>query len=399
MGWLDRLLPGSFRGVPFKVLADSREGGRRLALHEYPLRDLPYAEDLGRKARAFSVQAVVLGWDYDLVLRALTNAMEAEGPGLLTHPSYGLIQVAVDRYQVEISTAEGGMARVSIDFVEAGAAAAPFGVLDTLSEVVDQVAQVWAYGRLAIEVGYRVVGLPGLVGDAASALVGTTLERYDALARALPLGAADRASLVQGVSDDRVRVAALAANPRLVGAALVGRLAAAVPLVSAPWEGYLRCAELAGWQPPPALPATTPARVAIATNQAVLVAAVRDAAIAAAGRLAAAALTAPAVTTAQEICALRSALCELIDTRALVADDGAYRVLTALRVALARDLSERALQAPRRRSVTLGATQPALVLAYRLYGDAGRAGEIERRNRVRHPGFVPGGVPLEVVSG
>jgi len=41
---------------------------------------------------------------------------------------------------------------------------------------------------------------------------------------------------------------------------------------------------------------------------------------------------------------------------------------------------------------------PAIVLAYRLYGDAERADEIVARNRVRHPGFVPGGQPLEVLS-
>jgi prophage DNA circulation protein len=47
-------------------------------------------------------------------------------------------------------------------------------------------------------------------------------------------------------------------------------------------------------------------------------------------------------------------------------------------------------------------TQPALVLAQRLYGDPAsveaRAAEIVARNKVRHPGFVPGGVALQVLS-
>mgnify|MGYP000977712715 CR=1 FL=1 len=37
------------------------------------------------------------------------------------------------------------------------------------------------------------------------------------------------------------------------------------------------------------------------------------------------------------------------------------------------------------------ASVPALVAAHRLYGDAGRDAEIVGRNRIRHPGRVPGG--------
>ena len=48
--------------------------------------------------------------------------------------------------------------------------------------------------------------------------------------------------------------------------------------------------------------------------------------------------------------------------------------------------------------VTPEATQPALVLAYGLYEDAGREAEIVTRNKVRHPGFVPGGQALEVLA-
>ena len=40
-------------------------------------------------------------------------------------------------------------------------------------------------------------------------------------------------------------------------------------------------------------------------------------------------------------------------------------------------------------------TTPALVLAYRRFGDATRAGEVVQRNRITHPGFVPP-LPLKV---
>ena len=78
--------------------------------------------------------------------------------------------------------------------------------------------------------------------------------------------------------------------------------------------------------------------------------------------------------------------------------DPVYQALTAVRVALTRDLSARAIYAPRLSSAILPATLPALVVAYRLLGDATQDAGIVTRNRVRHPGFVPGGVPLEFIA-
>lgn len=49
------------------------------------------------------------------------------------------------------------------------------------------------------------------------------------------------------------------------------------------------------------------------------------------------------------------------------------------------------------KSYTPGATMPAIVIAHHIYGDASRADDIVARNKVVHPGAVPGGVPLEVI--
>ncbi|HCS4673821.1 TPA: DNA circularization N-terminal domain-containing protein, partial [Escherichia coli] len=48
MTWKDRLQDASFRGVPFKVEEESAGAGRRVETHEYPNRDKPYTEDLGK---------------------------------------------------------------------------------------------------------------------------------------------------------------------------------------------------------------------------------------------------------------------------------------------------------------------------------------------------------------
>ena len=48
MAWKDRLQEASFRGVPFKFEGEGSAVGRRVETHEYPNRDKPYTEDLGK---------------------------------------------------------------------------------------------------------------------------------------------------------------------------------------------------------------------------------------------------------------------------------------------------------------------------------------------------------------
>ncbi len=64
MAWRDDLQGGSFRGVPFYTQHAGGKIGRRVQLVEYPLKDTPNSEDMGRKARSFSIEAFVLGADY-----------------------------------------------------------------------------------------------------------------------------------------------------------------------------------------------------------------------------------------------------------------------------------------------------------------------------------------------
>lgn len=55
--WRDRLRDASFRGVPFSVEDDEGSFGRRVQVHEYPNRDKPFTEDLGRATRRMTINA------------------------------------------------------------------------------------------------------------------------------------------------------------------------------------------------------------------------------------------------------------------------------------------------------------------------------------------------------
>mgnify|MGYP001305509633 CR=1 FL=1 len=98
---------------------------------------------------------------------------------------------------------------------------------------------------------------------------------------------------------------------------------------------------------------------------------------------------------------IRNALGDQLDTLAEDAADPVYRTLAGLRAAMVADIGARGADLARIDHATLPQTMPALVVAHRLYGDATRADEIVTRNRgiVRHPGFVPGGTPLEILRG
>lgn len=137
MAWQDRLRPSSFRGVSFHVDEAIRGGGRRQALFEFPKRDEPYAEDMGRRARRFTVVGYLIGPNYIEIRDALIDALEQEGPGQLEHYLYGSFRVSVDNYTTSESRERGGMCRIDMQFVEAGQLPAQDEPEDTQSKTSD----------------------------------------------------------------------------------------------------------------------------------------------------------------------------------------------------------------------------------------------------------------------
>ncbi|HAW1868790.1 TPA: baseplate protein [Escherichia coli] len=112
MTWKDRLQDASFRGVPFKVEEESAGTGRRVETHEYPNRDKPYTEDLGKITFRPSITAYVVGDDCFDQRDRLIDALNKPGPGTLVHPTYGELKVCVDgEVRVSTSKSEGRIVR------------------------------------------------------------------------------------------------------------------------------------------------------------------------------------------------------------------------------------------------------------------------------------------------
>jgi prophage DNA circulation protein len=95
---------------------------------------------------------------------------------------------------------------------------------------------------------------------------------------------------------------------------------------------------------------------------------------------------------------VRDALLTAIDALLPAAGPRAFRSLGGLRAAAAKDIKVRAALLPELVRYTPRATLPSLALAWSLYHDAERYAGIAARNSIAHPGFVPGGRELEVLS-
>jgi prophage DNA circulation protein len=131
--WRDKLLPASFRGAEFHVEAMAPSGGRRLVVHEFPKKNVPYAEDMGRMAMSFMVRGYVIAYvrdtayplyqrDYTLARDRLLEALNEGGGGRLQLPSLPSVIVACDRYRLTEEDKAGGYASFDMQFVEQGEA-------------------------------------------------------------------------------------------------------------------------------------------------------------------------------------------------------------------------------------------------------------------------------------
>jgi prophage DNA circulation protein len=144
--WRDGLVPASYRNATFHVEAGSREGGRRIVLHEFPKRNTPYAEDMGRKAVSFTVRAYCIAYpfnttrvlyqrDYRIPRNILLDELEREGVGVLRLPLLPPMNVVVQQYRLTEEEKTGGYCVFDISFVEAGQAIKPED--DTRYKVID----------------------------------------------------------------------------------------------------------------------------------------------------------------------------------------------------------------------------------------------------------------------
>ncbi|MEH6478294.1 MAG: DNA circularization N-terminal domain-containing protein, partial [Sneathiella sp.] len=175
MSWRDNLQPASYKTVAFEVTSHDLDTGRRGPVHEYPGRDKPMAEDLGRKAREFTIEGFVIGDDWHKKRDALIAKCEEEGPGKLVHPFFGSMQVENRGCRVSESSKEGRVARFSLTFVEAGENTFPTSSVNTAAAVESSSKSLKDAAASSLEDIYSVAKRPAFVADSTEDLLGDML--------------------------------------------------------------------------------------------------------------------------------------------------------------------------------------------------------------------------------
>jgi prophage DNA circulation protein len=382
MTWADKLNPASFRGVKFGIITAPVDGGRRGDTHEYPYRDDTYTQDMGAKALGVKITGFLVGPDYLQQQQQLLKALNQPGPGTLVHPELGELTVKVDTWSTSFSRDELGYCQFDITFVQHGALPLPSARVDTQAQSAARAEAAQQAVASQFENQYMLARQPNYLGE-------------DATAKFTEFG-----QLASGVAPtDGITPVLnfLTRLPLFVAKAtqLASEVRTVVQALSGTNRSNQRLAVLTRFGDTwPMVPNNTPARSQQNANAWAIRDLVRQTAL-----LQQLANTATQTWDTYDAATTdRDTLASQLDDALLTASDSLYLPLKAARAAMVADISQRAVTLQRLRQVTLKQPQPALLLSYQLYGDIGAEDDIVARNRVRHPGFVPPGRPLDVLT-
>jgi prophage DNA circulation protein len=383
--WRDKLRPASFRGVSFEVATRQYAGGRRVATHEYPKRDEPSNEDMGRKARQLSVEAFQFGPEYLGPRNALLEALEQAGPGEYVDP-WGLSHsVVVRSFSASERLDMGGYVAWRIDFAEdaAGGHASRADTAALTASAADNAGTVYVE---EFPEYFTVQNVPDQV-------------RYDALndvegwlGRCAGFSLTTPAAL-RSVLNIRRQAVSLLDKPQQLAHSIFGIVGSLLEGIGSanPKSRYAAARDIAALAP--ARPDASVAPSPSTANRAALSDITSGLALVQAAR----ATSEMDFDVYDDAVAVRLQVADDLDSAMASASDPLYETLHALRTAVVRDISSRGANLARLADLQTTATLPALVVAYGYYGDASKETEVLSRNPViRHPGFVPGGSTLKV---
>lgn len=394
MTWRDNYRPASFRGAPFFVEGTESSYGRRQAVHEHAQRDTPYTEDLGRKAREFSVTGYLLGANYHLARDAVVEACEQPGPGQLVHPYKGELTVVCRGLSVSESSQDGGYCKLTLTFLEAGEASFPRAVTDSINAISSAGNQAIESAQAGFLSKFLTSGFPGFVRDAAAARLTSITDYLGAPGQSIAGEIDAAADYFYSVRDLAADAYDLVLEPLSLAQRLIGVMGSARGAF-----GGNSFAMLAGmyeqFNDDYTGSTATPSRKQQGANYDALGELVRQVAVSEAAK--------EAVVTEypsyQEAIGARESLLEQIDEESeFTENDEAFVSLGKLRTEVVRGIPQQDQRLPQLVEYTPPSTLPSLVVAHNLYNDAARSDEIVARNKPRHPGFLIGGNALEVLS-
>lgn len=404
---MTNLRVASFRGVEFNVTETDHTTGRRVVVHEYPERDTPFTEDMGRAAKSFTVKGFFVGQDYIAKMKALEEKLETRGAGELIHPWLGRLLVVLHSANVHFSQK---LLRVDFDltFSESGAQTYPSKGADIAYQTRECAAVVQSCAVAALLKKLKLSSMQDFVARSIVSNIDKALG-IDSIAAINQLFDVSEA-ITDFMSD---ALALMGKSPAGFGEALAGALGLSrYATVTAAWRSVARSVSKLvdddelntrssvmygdGTQ------SHTVARATEAYHDLIRQVEVANAVLAVANvgtdldKPGDGTLGAPLAY--DDLIELRDGLLSTIDREALKTDDDdLYQALRDARSAVWENLTTKAESQARLVTYTPSAVMPAVVVAYEFYEDANRDLEIVERNDIVRPGFVPV-APLKLLS-
>ncbi|UZS67281.1 DNA circularization protein [Pseudomonas syringae] len=464
--WRDSLLPASFRGVGFFIEKAVVPAGRKGQLHEFPQRDEPYFESLGKQSKVHTLTGFIVGPDCFEQRDRLLQALEQEGAGELVHPWLGRVQVQVGECGVTHNLSEGGLVRLDLKFYPANPLKFPVSTLNTRRQLLGASESLLdsalrRYRSVMATVDAVRINIQAL-RSALSGVFATIQRQFTpfmtiysdvtALVHSLvnaPLTVSTLFTTFFASFDGDSRRARRANGTSSIGGASTGTNAGSGSGSSTGGGSGSGSASGSNGTAASSVAARSGSNggvssvetvdyrsvISEATQQAEAVSGinlvsqssgldtgvtaqaaanlVQDALLVKVAKIVASMPVATTVTpltvvpsldqqvtqalqrvdvpVADDVIELRDTLSSAIWEASLKADPEHYLALNTLRQALIRHLNAVAASGVRLVDMKVSEPLPALVLAYRRFGDASRALEMVQRNRLAHPGFVPPG--------
>lgn len=418
----------SYKGVPFQAAAVTKTIQRRQVLHEYPQRDVPYLEDLGKGATLYKVTAFLVGDNCVAQAKRLEKALLTVGAGTFVHPWDGALTVSV--YQasnISYSNSELRYCSLDITFVEAGELGYPNKLADgptlarqladklglsAVSDFVESFKQTAAYKLVQAAINGTLLETLGIISDAEIAQilgfvdeVTTFAEQAIGLLTDEPRGFAEKLSSVLGLarfasvetrwSGIVNQISQLTTSEELNRRtnqfaqipAVVSNIEAESLQDSAAVETLTRQLLLAN-----AIGASTLIGTSLDTADTVDIDQSGSGDTSEdSGEDSERSDSDTVTTSVDELLKVRDHLIASIDNELqnpLISDDLFINLLQARSVVFSI-LTSKAEGLSRLLSIETPQIEPSLVLAYDYYDDASRSDEIETRNRVIHGAFCP----------
>lgn len=400
MAWIDNLRQASFRGFEFFVENSQVAGGRRAVQHQYPNRETPYTEDLGRAARSYQIEGHVIGDDYFEAKERLFEVFEKKGPGELIHPYYGSLMVQVSALNVSESIKQGAIAKFSVTFLELGDPRFPKGSNDKGAVLQDNINNALGFIKEDFDNNFSITGLPEFAIQSARDLIAKAQEVFDTVTKPVADVAEGVAELSFATRNLVAETNDLLQSPQNLSQRLLDSFQLMEDAVTSNKQKKNLYSEFYGFAGDEDVPETTPTRKQEANNKKVFENFMK--------RAAAVKSTAPAIvaefTSIDEAHESRQEISTVIENqvREIDVEQTNTELLQAMEdvnASLIDALPDPDAELPSIKTIKPKADTASILVAYDLNESLENEQDLIDRNDIRHPGFISAQESLEVISG